>query len=293
MSDKKAVIALGYFDGAHKGHNAVIFSAIKEAERLFAIPVVFTFDGNLRGRLSGGKCIFTASERAEILKEKGFAEILSAPVSDEFLSLSPAEFLDFINEKYDIKGYACGEDYRFGKNGEGDVAFLKKYAAAKGQTVAVCSAVYEGGEKVSATRIKNLLFNGEIDAANKLLSFDYFISGIVKSDRGVGRMLGFPTVNVNVDNDKSELKNGVYAGYAFVEGVKYAAVINYGNRPTYNLNEKLVEAHLIGFSGTLYGKTVRIYFTRFLRDIKKFDGEQELKSQLKKDVLNAKQGDNK
>lgn len=291
MSGKKAVIALGYFDGVHKGHSAVIDAAKTEAERFSALPVVFTFGGNLREKLSGGKCVFTDKERAYILKEKGITEIFSAPVSDGFLSLSPKEFLDLINDKYKIKGYACGEDYRFGKFGAGDVKFLKEYADKRGQFVSVCPAVYSGKEKVSATLIKKRLLTGDIKGANELLSFDYFITGVVKADRKIGRTLGFPTVNIDVDKDKAELKSGVYAGYAIIEGVKYIAVINYGSRPTFNLNEKLAEAHLIGFSGVLYGKTVRIYFTRFLRDIIKFDGEETLKKQLGKDVLNALKGD--
>lgn len=292
MSDKKAVIALGYFDGVHKGHCAVINAVKSEAERLSVLPVVFTFGGNLREKLSGGKCIFTEKERAFILNEKGITEIFSAPVSDDFLSLSPKEFLDLINDKYEIKGYACGEDYRFGKSGAGDVAFLKEYAKKFGQFVIVCPAVYLGAEKVSSTLIKKRLSTGDIKKANELLSFDYFITGVVKADRQVGRTIGFPTVNIDVDGDKAELKNGVYAGYTVVDGVKYKAVINYGSRPTFSLNEKLVEAHLIGFSGELYGKTVRIYFTRFLRDIIKFQDKEELKTQLEKDVLNVKVDEN-
>lgn len=288
MSGKNAVVALGYFDGAHKGHSAVFFSAKAQAERLSAIPVVFTFDGNLRGKLSGDKCIFTASERADILKDKGFGEILFAPLSDSFLSLSPAEFLDFLNSKYRVLAYVCGEDYSFGKNGEGDVRTLTDYAESHGQKITVCPPVLFNGEKVSATLIKKFLSRGDVSDANELLSFDYFITGVVKPDRKIGRTLGFPTVNIDVDKEKSELKNGVYSGYAFIGGVKYAAVINYGNRPTYNLADKLVEAHLIGFSGCIYGEKIRIYFTRFLRDIKKFDGAEELKNQLKKDVERVK-----
>lgn len=292
MSDKKVVIALGYFDGVHKGHKVVLDTALKKADETSALSVAFTFGGNLRGKLFGGKCIFTSNERAEILLEMGFSEIYTAPVTDEFLALSPLEFLDFINKKYAITHYVCGEDYRFGKGGAGDVFLLRKYAGEKGQSVIVCQDVYEKCEKVSSTLIKSALKSGDISRANELLGRDYFITGTVVADRGVGRLLGFPTVNFKVDNEKSELKNGVYAGYSVIDGVEHKAVINYGGRPTFNLSEKLVEAHLIGFSGSLYGKNVRVCFTRLLRDIKKFDGEEELKKQLKNDVYDALNGGN-
>ena len=292
MSDRKTVIALGYFDGVHKGHNAVLTIAKDRAERENSRAAVFTFGGNLRGTLSGGKCVFTAKERARLLKEKGFDEVFSAPVTEKFLSFSPERFLDFLNKKFRVSGYVCGEDYRFGKGGSGDVGFLKEYAEKRGQFVEVCPAVIIKGEKVSATLIKKRLSVGDVKGANELLSTDYFITGKVKRDRKVGRKLGFPTVNIYVDADKCELKNGVYVGYSVINGVKYTAIINYGSRPTFNLNEKLLEAHLIGFSGSLYGKKLRISFTRYLRDIFTFNNEEELKEQLRKDAENALRGEN-
>ena len=280
MSDKKAVFALGFFDGVHIGHARVIESAYKLAKKLNAVCVVFTFGGNLKGRLFGSKRILTESETRSVISGLCENEIFAAPITDEFLSLSPTAFLEYLDAKYNVLGYACGEDYRFGKNAAGDVEFLKNYAKERGKELAVVKTVDTGGEKVSSTRIKELLKNGDITGANRLLGYDYFITGEVYKDRKIGAKLGFPTVNVKVSEVKSQLKRGVYAGYSVINGKKYKAMINYGARPTFDLKETRLEAHLIGFSGNLYGKTVSIRFTRFIREAVKFDGEEQLKKQL-------------
>lgn len=280
MSDKKAVFALGFFDGVHKGHVRVIEKAEELAKKLNAVSVVFTFGGNLKGRLFGAKRILTESETLSSIKKIGDNEIFVAPVSDDFLSLTPEAFLNYLDEQYDVAGYACGEDYRFGKDALGNVAFLNEYALKRGKELSVVKSVEIGGQKVSSTRIKELLGEGDIVSANELLGYDYFITGEVFADRKIGGKLGFPTINLKVDAVKSELKVGVYAGYSVVCGKKYKAMINYGARPTFGLNDKLVEAHLIGFSGDLYGKTVSVCFTDYIREVRKFDGEEELKKQL-------------
>ena len=125
---------------------------------------------------------------------------------------------------------------------------------------------------------------GEIEKANKLLGKNYFVKGEVIHDRGVGKKLGYPTANLEIEEERQLLKNGVYSGWALVENEKYPAVINYGSRPTFNEEKVVVEAHLIGFSQNLYGKQLTIFFDNFIRDIKTFNSEKELKEQLKKDV---------
>ncbi|MDY6368178.1 MAG: riboflavin biosynthesis protein RibF [Clostridia bacterium] len=280
MSKIDAVVALGFFDGVHKGHKQVLSLAKSLAKKLGCTAAAFTFSGNLRGKLSGGKCILSDAEKLSVLNNFGFTEIISAPITDEFLSKSPEEFLKYVGGVYNVKGYVCGSDYRFGKNGAGDVNFLSEYCKNEGLTLSVTKTLNENGEKISSSKIKTLLASGEIKCANALLGYDYFITGSVFADRKVGGKMGFPTANFKADADKCELKNGVYAGYSFVNGEKYVAIINYGSRPTFNLNDKLIETHLIGFSGNLYGKQITVCFTDFIRDIKKFNGEDDLKAQL-------------
>ena len=128
-----------------------------------------------------------------------------------------------------------------------------------------------------------------MDVASELLDRDYSISGKVISDRQISKKMGFPTLNIRLDKDKQRLKDGVYAGYVILNGTRYKAVINYGARPTFGLDEKLVEAHLIGFSGDLYGEEVTVYFKKYIRGVKRFDSIEQLTLQIKTDLAIVKE----
>ncbi len=293
MSDnKKTVIALGYFDSVHRGHIEVMRKARELAKKSGASLVVFTFDGNLKGAINGEleKCVYTPLERKEIIEKTGVDEVFFAPVTKEFLSLDRKEFLDYLNGKYDISYYVSGQDYKFGFKGLGDSEYLKRYSSARGQQYVVCPTEDYLGEKISTTRIKACLKDGYIVAANVMLGRSYSITGKVFEDRKIGRKLGFPTVNIKIDSDKFKLKGGVYKGRTRIDGVEYKAIINYGARPTYGLNESLIEAHIVDFSGDLYGKELTLFFDDYLRDIKKFSCENELKAQLNEDLKSVKDG---
>ena len=290
---KKTVIALGYFDGAHAGHRAVIYAAKDLAVKLNAALTVFTFRGNLRLAVGKGgfltdKRLLTDAEREEIYAGLGADKTYFAPTTPSYLKKGARAFLNDLNRKFNVAAYVCGEDYTFGKNAAAGVADLVKYADAKGQTVLAVKTLYSCGEKVSSSAIKKMLFAGEIEKANALLGFPYFITSEVTRGRGVGKKLGFPTANLIYPADKCEVKEGVYAGKIIIDGTKYKAVINYGAKPTFGDGEKSVEAHAIDFSGDLYGKTVRVCFEKRLRDIKKFASAQKLAEQLKNDVAEAR-----
>lgn len=288
MLDKEVYIALGYFDSVHIGHQKVINRCKKIARD--CTPVVFTFKGNLKEAIgiNNGKNVFYPNERKEILNGFNIEEIFFAPVSKTFLKKGKVAFLNYINRKYKIRGYVCGVDYRFGKNGEGDVDFLKCYAKSHNQIVEVVDTETVDKEKVSTSKIKEYLLEGNIEKANKLLGFNYFISGKVFRDRQVGRVLGFPTINIKTEKDRFLIKEGVYSGYIFVDEKKYNTVINYGARPTFDLNGKIIEAHIIDFNKNLYNKNVKIYFNKYLRDVKKFNNTYELKKQIEEDISRVK-----
>lgn len=285
MSDKKVVIALGFFDSVHKGHKAVINTAIKKAKEIDATSVVFAFGKDLRAffGLDNG-VVFTSEERKSIFKSLGVDLVYFAPVSKNFLDKGKLAFLNFLNKKYNISAYVCGEDYTFGING-GNLDYLKKYATQNQQEVILVDSVFDGDKKISSTDIKNYLADGEVEKANNLLFTDYFITGKVFQDRKIGRKLGFPTVNVKIPKEKTKLKCAVYSGYLYLNGKKYLAIINYGARPTFDLNERLIEAHIIGYKGNLYGKNLQIYFSKFMREIEKFKSQDELVERIKKDIV--------
>lgn len=292
MSDKKmpAVIALGYFDSVHLGHRKIIEAAAEYARKNGAEPVIVTFNGNLKAALHGQeiRSVYTTEERKGIYASLGVNEVVFEPIDKEFLSLSKNEFLDRINARYGVLAYFCGQDYRFGINGSGSAESVQEYAAAHGQKCFVCKLLENGGEKISTTLIKQLLFDGQLERANELLGRKYSISGVVFKDREVGKKLGFPTVNIKLESEKQRLKDGVYAGSVAIENKRHKAIINYGARPTFDLKEKLVEAHIVDFEGNLYGEKLTLYFHDYLRDIIKFSSEEQLIEQLKNDLQKVK-----
>ena len=293
MSDNGVVIALGYFDSVHVGHRKVIEKGVNLSKQLNCKPVVFTFDGNLRSAIGKGdkKFVYTTSERKTIFQEMGVCDVFYAPVTKEFLGLSHGEFLQYVNQVFNVKGYVCGKDFRFGKGGEGNVDYLSEYAKSKGQRLEIADILMVGEKKVSTSLIKEILSNGDVASANKLLGKNYFITGNVFEDRKVGSKIGFPTVNIKIDKDKQCLKNGVYHGAILISGEWKKVVINYGARPTFDNAEVLTETYLDGFNGDLYGKKLKVEFIRYLRDIQKFDTVEGLQAQLTIDVRRIRTND--
>ncbi len=284
MSDR-VVLALGYFDGVHKGHAEVIKNAVEYAKKTDGIPVVVSFCGNLRATLGvkDAKYILSEEERKSAFYSLGAKEVFLLPTDKATLSMAGREFLDLLNSRYDVYGYVCGEDYRFGKNGRWGAEDLKKYAAENGQTVTVTPTYLFNGKKVSSTLIKTMLKDGKIECANSLLFAPYSVSGTVGHGRGEGRNLGYPTLNLKIDEAKAELKDGVYLGGCVLDGKYYPAMINYGDSPTFDSKKRVIETFALGFKGDAYGKKVTVVFKKYLRDIEKFGSEEELRKQLEKD----------
>lgn len=297
MSDKvlkRAVLALGYFDSVHAGHRKVIEAARELADKEGCELVVFTFKGNLNAMLlkDNPKFVYNHLERQEIFNEMGcIDEIYFASTDTNFLGTAKLAFLNKLNKKYDVAGYVCGKDYRFGLFAKGTVEDLAKYAKSKNQQLVVVDDVTsEDGKKISTSLIKKLLLAGDVKKANKLLCRSYSISGTVKEDRGVGSTIGYPTANLKIEKDKQPLKDGVYAGRVTVGDVTYRAIINFGPRPTFDVNDKMIEAHLLDFNGNIYGEKITVYFDAFIREIQKFISPEKLKEQLDNDIEEVRQG---
>lgn len=288
LDNKKSptVIALGFFDSVHLGHKKVISTAREIADKNGLTLTVFTFLGNVKAVLNktNDKCVYLPSEREKLLKDLGADQVFFAPTTKEFLSQDKKTFLDWLNEKYNIKYYVSGADYTFGAFGEGNVQVLSDYAKAHSQEHVVVDTHSLFNQKVSTSLIKECLQNGDIVKANALLGRNYSVSGIVQKDRQVGSKLGFPTANISIDNEKFNLKNGVYLGRVKIEGRTYFSIVNYGARPTFDLSTTLIEAHIMGFSGDIYGQMIEIEFLDYIRNIQKFNSANQLKVQLLKDL---------
>ena len=281
----KIILALGYFDSIHIGHRKIIEKTIELSIKYGAKPALFSFDGDLAkflGKPSGQ--VFTKKEKEIILNKLGIDFIVYAPITKEYLSMSKNEFLEQLNERYNIVGYVCGDDFTFGAKAQGNTNDLLDYSITHNQVLEVISEVSYDKKRVSTTRIKDLLSLGDIKSVNSLLGEDYFITGKVILGRGDGKKIGLPTANISFANEKFKIKSGVYGGYVYIDDVKYKAVINYGDAPTFDFNKTVLEAFIVGFNGDLYGKEISLFFTNYLRDITKFSSKNELVTQIKKDI---------
>ena len=274
---KGVTMLLGGFDGLHVGHRRLLSYAKQNG-----LPVgVMTIIGGKQGNL------FTFEERERIFTQNGVDFVFELPF-DEIKDLSPTQFIELLCEKFNPKLFVCGEDFRFGAGALGTPEILKQSTQVR---VEILPLVEIEGEKISSRQIKMLLSCGEIQKANALLGEAFSLTGKVEKDRQVGRTMGFPTANIPYAKEKFPLKKGVYETRVRLDGVEYKGITNSGARPTFD-NEKITtETYLDGFSGDLYGKILTVSFTRYLRDIQKFDSIDELKKQLQEDIRRVREND--
>ena len=272
LYEESCTLVLGGFDGLHLGHRALI-----ERAKRTGLPVMLT-------SILGGKggVLFTEEERSRIFELAGIDCVLYLPFTEELKNMPAGDFLNELFAYFEVKEIFCGSDFRFGKDRLGTPEFLKKWALFR--PVKVLPLLEKDGEKVAVSKIKNSLFEGTMSEVSALLGCDFFVQGIVEHGRQVGRTYGFPTLNLSVPSEKLLPKDGVYGGYAETPKGTYKSIINIGARPTFGVQERKIEAYLDGFSGDLYGETVRIYLTEFYRGIEKFASAEALKEQLQKDI---------
>ena len=272
------VLLLGGFDGLHVGHKTLVERAKKYALPIGAMTIIGGKTGN---------SLFTEKERLDIFSAAGVDFVLTLPF-EEIKDYSPESFARLLEEKFAPKAFICGDDFRFGKGAAGTPETLK---CATQVPVEIVELLQRNGEKISSTTIKRCLSQGDVSTANELLGERFFLSGVVIRDRQVGKTLGFPTANIVYPSDKFSLKKGVYATRSTIDGITYKGITNYGARPTFGEKRELTETYFDGFHGDLYGRELKLEFTRFLRDITKFQNAEALIAQLKKDLAEVRDND--
>ncbi len=268
---------LGGFDGLHIGHRQLLSRAKESGLPVGAMSIV------------GGKCgaLFTAKEREDIFRRAGVDFIFELPFA-EIKPLSPEKFLSILEENFSPKLFVCGEDFRFGSGATGTPELLK----ARGQVrVEILPLLEMEGAKVSASGIKALLKEGEMEQVERRLGERFFLIGRVERDRQIGRTLGFPTANVFYPKEKFPLKKGVYETRTVIDGKEYKGITNFGARPTFDDATVCTETYLDGFDGDLYGREIKVEFVRFLRGISKFESVEGLKAQLNEDIGRVRRND--
>ena len=277
VADKNLILALGYFDAVHLGHQKVLKKAVDIAKEKNATPSALIFIGGKKG-----KDVFTLGERLRRLFSTGIKVVIVKELTLDFMQKTSVEFLEELTSLYDINSVVSGSDFTFGKNASGNVNTLENFFNK--DRVYTENLELLSGEKISSTAIKNALSNGDILTANTLLGSNYFITGEVVKGKGLGKELNFPTANIKVGGDKFLIANGVYVTFTVINDKIYPSITNFGAQPTVDGENTLLESYIDGFSGDLYGKNLTVYFVEKLRDIVKFNSLQELKEQLEKDL---------
>ncbi|MBE7033903.1 MAG: bifunctional riboflavin kinase/FAD synthetase [Ruminococcaceae bacterium] len=283
---KATSIALGFFDGVHIAHQKIIKSAVDFANENSLTPIALSFDKSPLEILCPEKVryITTLEGKQEIIEKLGAkAEFLT--VSKDLLNMSPEDFIEkILVNKYNVKHIVCGYDYRFGKGGKGDTELLCKMGENLGFTVEILDCEVLWGEKISSSRIRELISEGNIESANELIGRNFSLSGEVCEGKHLGRKLGFPTANVFFGKHTIIPKNGVYKTIVTVKGNGYPAITNTGINPTVGGEALRTETYIPDFEGNLYGEKINIEFIGFIREEKKFDNIEELKKQIQADV---------
>lgn len=286
---KKKAIALGNFDGLHRGHMAVIDETLRLASENDFEPRILLFKEHPQKVLTGKAppALLTESVRARLLREKGIVpEIIDFRLVS---GLSPETFFkEILMQQLSAGALCCGENYTFGAKKAGAAAHLKALCEAEGISARIVPMKTENGEDISATRIRTLLQNGEVEQANALLGrcFSYDFEVVHGDGRG-GKVFGFPTVNQFFTSEFVKPKLGVYASRVFADGRYRAAVTNFGVRPTVGGSTLRSETCILDYSGDLYGTFLEVELLSYLRGEIKFPSFEALKSQIGQDSQKA------
>ena len=278
----KTVVAVGSFDGVHKGHAELIKKAVKTAEATGAAAAVWTFENYIQR--PAAKYVIPADARIELFRQLG-VDVVFTCAFDSVRDMSADDFV----KKVLINGcgaeYAvCGYNFRFGKNAAGDAYRLCELMRENGGGGIIIDKVCVDGVTVSSTGIRKALSDGDIKLANDMLGRPFSVEMPVIHGNNIGKSLGFPTINQTYPDGLVMLKHGVYACETYIDGIKYKAATDVGVKPTVGSDRVCCESFIIDYDGDLYGKTVTVYFTGFLRDERKFASLGLLAEQISKDA---------
>ena len=297
-SAKRSVVTIGAYDGVHRGHQAVIGQVRKEAQQLGCQSVVVTFDKHPASVVrpeSAPKLLTDLDQKLELLQQTGIDATLIVEFNRERSTEDPALFVKrVLVDTLRAQVVVVGEDFHFGFNRGGNVAMLRELGKQfdfQVEPVKLIARPDGVEEPVSSTSIRRALAGGQVETATNLLGRAYEVRGVVVNGDKRGRIIGFPTANVEVPNAMCLPADGVYAGkFKCDDGSMHACAINLGRRPTFfeHADHSLLEAHLLDFDGDLYGQKVSVTFEHFLRSERKFDGLEAIKTQLQLDVAAAR-----
>ena len=293
MDQGKRAVALGFFDGVHRGHAALLERVKQRASELHAEATVLTFDVHPDTLVFGKEVplINSAPEREEIIRRLyGIEHTVFLHFNRSMMTMPWQEFLSSAVDELEIAAVVVGHDFSFGYRGEGKPDRLQAWCAERGISCDVIPAVCVDGRVVSSTEIRRLIADGAIEEANRLLGHPHTLSDVIHSGYHLGTRMGCPTINMAFPSGVVIPKHGVYSARVILDdGSEYMAVTNVGVRPTVSEGERVsVESHLLDFQGNLYGRHARVEFCHFQRAEHRFESMDELSEQIRLDTLAAR-----
>ena len=292
MTEIKRVVALGFFDGVHLGHGALMTMTRQRGEALRATPSVVSFDAHPDVLVKGENVplINSAADREELIgRLYGIHSVILIHFNREMMQTSWRRFAEYLRDELSAVHLVVGHDFRFGYRGEGTPERLREFCRENGMGIDVIPKVEKDGITISSTYIRGLISKGEMERANAYLGHPHTLVDTVRCGFKFGRTIGAPTINMRFPEGVLEPRHGVYAAKVYFDEEAHMAVTNVGVRPTLGgVDAVSVESHILDFSGDLYGKRVRLEFYKFLRPEVKFDGTEALRKQIEQDALATK-----
>ena len=287
----KTVFALGFFDGVHSGHQALLTQCRQLADKLGCNAGVVTFLGHPDTLVTGvtPPLINTPADRERLLRRFGMDTVVALPFDKSLMEMPWQDFFRLLTTEYGAAGLVCGADFRFGHRGEGNALRLQAACEEVGIPCTIVPEQRLNGIVVSSTHIRSLLEIGEMEQATKFLGHPHMLTGTVTSGRQLGRTIGIPTANLQLPEGCIVPKFGVYACKALVAGVAYPAVTNIGTRPTVHGSGITVEPWILDFDGDLYSQELTVEFYAFLRPEKQFSSLEELRREIIKNGEQTRQ----
>lgn len=287
---KKKVFALGFFDGVHLGHQALLESCVDMAKQYGYEPAAITFDRHPQSLFTAAPpaLINTNADRDALLRRFGVEYIHRLAVNENVMSTEWRRFLEKLLEN-GACGYVCGDDFRFGYRGEGNAQRLRQFCRERGLPCTVVPEQTLEGVRISSTHIRRLIEAGDLEEAETFLGHTHILSGEVVSGRQIGRTIGVPTANILIPDGVVMPKLGVYACTCRMGEREYLSVTNIGSRPTVDGHQTRAESWILDFDGDLYGKEITLEFHKFLRPEIKFESLTALQAQIHADAAQSRQ----
>jgi len=281
------VLTIGNYDGIHIGHKRIIERVKKRAQETDGTSMLMTFFPHPVSVVKPDKilCLITPLDvRKRLISETGIDVLFVLPFNEEFRQLTPRKFVeDILVKTIDIKGLIVGYDFKFGQGGKGNTDLLTQLSTEYGFFFEVVEAITFNGEKIGSNRIRKLIMDGDTNKAESFLGRPYAIEGMVTHGDGRGKGLGFPTVNLKTDYELIP-KDGVYVSKIEINGKMFPSVTNIGYNPTFGVNRRSIETHVLDYNGDLYGSYITLYFYEMIRGEIRFESIDALKERIGADI---------